>query len=239
MSATQLDPRAPLLISFSGLDGSGKSTQIESLRTWLHGSGQRVLVLTFWDDIVVGKRYREGFVHKVYKSEKGIGTPGKPVRRRDKNVRAWYLSLARHFLYLLDACHLFQVVARVMLHDEADVIIVDRYLYDELANLSLGNPLTRAFVRMLAASVPQPHIAYFLDADIEAAYARKPEYPIDFMHESRHRYFALIELLGNFTVIPPLPLSQAKAAVLRVFAEYCLETAAASIPNSDAGNKVA
>ena len=29
----------PLLISFSGLDGSGKSTQIENLREFLHRRG--------------------------------------------------------------------------------------------------------------------------------------------------------------------------------------------------------
>ena len=57
-------------------------------------------------------RYREGFVHKVYGSEKGIGAPDRPVNRRDKNVRKWYLSIVRHGLYLLDALHLVKVIAQ-------------------------------------------------------------------------------------------------------------------------------
>src|SRR5450755_2508551 len=89
--------RKPLLVSFSGLDGSGKSTQIQNLISYLEDRGMAVRTLAFWDDVVVGTRYREGFVHKVYGSEKGIGAPDRPVNRRDKNVRKWYLSLARHF----------------------------------------------------------------------------------------------------------------------------------------------
>src|SRR5689334_14884823 len=134
-----MEPTKPLLISFSGLDGSGKSTQIENLTRHIHSLGLKTVHLAFWDDVVVGTKYREGFVHKVYKSEKGIGAPGKPVERRDKNVRKWHLTLARHFLYLLDAIHLGRVVARAK-RNGVDVVILDRYIYDELSNLNLSNP---------------------------------------------------------------------------------------------------
>lgn len=201
--------RRPFLISFSGLDGAGKTTQIDNLRTLLHSLGMRETMLAFWDNVVVLSRYREGFVHKVYRSERGIGAPDKPVNRRDKNVRAWYLSLFRHGLYLLDAIHLRWVVSRARRSD-ADVVIIDRYIYDELANLPLKNPFTRAFLRIIRAIVPAPDIAYLLDADPVAARARKPEYPVEFMRQSRRSYFALANLLGTMTIIPPLPLSEAK-----------------------------
>jgi thymidylate kinase len=202
----------PLLISFSGLDGSGKSTQIANLTHYLQKRGLRVHTLAFWDDLVVGTRYREGFVHKVYGSEKGIGAPGKPVNRRDKNVRAWYLSLARHLLYLADAVHLRWVIAK-MKRAPSDVIIVDRYIYDELANLPLSNVVTRGFVRFVAWLVPEPDMAYLLDADPEAARNRKPEYPVDFMRRCRASYCRLADLLRSLTVIPALPLHDAMRAV--------------------------
>jgi thymidylate kinase len=204
----------PLLISFSGVDGSGKSTQIDSLRTALHGAGLKTTLLAFWDNVVVGVKYREGFVHKVYKSERGIGAPGKPVNRRDKNVRGWHLTLARHFLYLLDAMHLCRIVARAR-KSGADVVILDRYIYDELSNLNLSNPLSRTFVRFVHTFVPRPDIAYLLDADPVAAYARKPEYPVEFMKKCRRAYFGLAGILNTMTIIPALDLPEAKYAVLR------------------------
>ncbi len=211
-----LEDKRPLLVTFSGLDGSGKSTQIENLISYLESQGLRVSRLAFWDDVVVGKRYREGFVHKVYGSEPGIGTPEKPVERRDKNVRKWYLTIARHGLYLLDALQLCEVVSRAR-RGKPDVVVIDRYIYDQLANLPLERKLTRTFVAFVDSLVPRPDIAYLLDADVEAARARKPEYPIDFMKRSREAYFRLARMLRGITIIPPLPLRQAQEAVIAAF----------------------
>ena len=205
----------PLLISFSGVDGSGKSTQIESLRSALHAAGLTTTLLAFWDNVVVGVKYREGFVHKVYKSERGIGAPGKPVNRRDKNMRGWHLTLARHFLYLLDAINLGLVVARAKKKSGADVLILDRYIYDELSNLNLANPFSRAFVKFVHSFVPRPNVAYLLDADPVKAYERKPEYPVEFMKKCRRAYFDLAALLRSMTVIPAMDLPAAKLAVLK------------------------
>jgi thymidylate kinase len=209
-----------MLISFSGLDGSGKSTQIDQLCAALLRAGFPVSRLAFWDDVVVGVKYREGFVHKVYKSERGIGAPGKPVNRRDKNMRGWHLTLARHFLYLADAINLCRVVA----HERRTapqpgtpgVIILDRYIYDELSNLNLSNPISRAYARFVAKLVPQPDIAFLLDADPVAAHVRKPEYPVDFMQKCRQSYFELAALLEIITLIPALALPEAIDTVLKI-----------------------
>ena len=198
--------RGSLLISFSGMDGAGKSTQIANLRAWLESRGRSVRVLAFWDDVVVLSRYREGFVHKVFNSERGIGAPGKPVRRRDKNVRKWYLTPVRLLLYLMDAISLRVVVARASA--TADVLIMDRYIYDELSNLEPRAPVTRPFVRLIAAIVAKPDAAYILDAEPEAAAMRKPEYPVSFLRFCRQAYLRLADVLG-LTVVPALPLDEA------------------------------
>src|SRR5919109_1016566 len=195
-----MKPKRPILVSFSGLDGSGKTTQIENLRSVLAARGYSTQLLAFWDNVVVLTRYREGFVHKVYGSEHGVGAPGKPVERRDKNIQRWYLSLARHALYFLDALHLCWVIARARRRAGADVIIMDRYAYDEWANLSLRNPLTRIYIRAVSLLIPRPDVAYLLDADPVAARARKPEYPVEFMKKCRVAYKQLAMMLGTMTL---------------------------------------
>jgi thymidylate kinase len=162
--------------------------------------------------VVTLSRYREGFVQKVFRSESGVGAPGKPVHRRDKNVRGWHMNLIRHGLYALDAAHLPLVLARTR-QSGADVIIMDRYIHDELANLPLENALTRAYIRSVAGLLPKPDIAFVLDAEPELAYARKPEYPLDFLRKVRAAYIDLANLLGTITVVPALTLPEAKRVV--------------------------
>jgi thymidylate kinase len=204
----------PRFVSFSGIDGAGKSTQIEALCARLNGIGLRVLLVTFWDDVARLKRIREATGHTLFKGDKGVGTPTKPVNRRDKNVQSWYMTAVRFGLYFMDAVSLRIVVAKTLRAD-ADVVIFDRYLYDELANLSLRNRIARAYVRLLLTFVPQPDISYVLDADPVQARARKPEYPLDFLHSSRASYLALSELVGRMTIIAPQPVEDVGRQVLQ------------------------
>ena len=102
----------------------------------------------------------------------------------------------------------------------ADVVIFDRYIYDELANLNLRSAAIRAYVRGVMKLVPRPDAGFVLDADPDQAFARKPEYPLEFLHSNRNAYLSLNDVLGGITVIPPLPIVEAKAEVLRhVFTE--------------------
>jgi thymidylate kinase len=201
-----------MLVSFSGMDGAGKSTQIAALCSRLHQNGVSFCVVAFWDQVATLKRIREGSSHSLFKGDKGVGTPERPVNRRDKNIQSWYMTLTRLFLYFLDAIAL-RTVARTNLESGVEVVIFDRYLYDELANLPSQNPITRAYVRVLLRFVPRPDIAYLLDADPVHARARKPEYPLDFLGSNRTSYLRLSELAG-MAVIPPLTVGEASERVL-------------------------
>jgi thymidylate kinase len=203
-----------MLLSFSGIDGAGKSTQIAALQKRLTEDGVRVLLFTFWDDVVVLRRFREAASRELFKGDKGIGTPERPLHRRDKNVTSWYLVVARFCFYLLDTLHLNLVVARALKSD-ADVVIFDRYIYDELANLSSKYWFTRIYIHLLLKSVPRPDVAYLLDADPLLARARKPEYPVAFLQTNRASYLALQRLAG-MTVISPLPVLEVEREILRI-----------------------
>jgi thymidylate kinase len=206
----------PYVVSFSGIDGAGKTTQIDALVAWLRDAGLQVRLLRFWDDITVAGGLREGMSHNLFKSEKGVGSPLKPVQRRDKNVRGWYMTVARLFLYLLDAARLTFVVAAGSRKD-ADVVVFDRYIYDELANLDLANRAVKAYVRFLLMLVPRPDVAFLLDAEPDQARARKPEYPLEFLHRSRASYLVLSQS-ANMTVIEPLTPADVTRLVLEAVA---------------------
>src|SRR5579864_8884858 len=147
----------PFLVSFSGIDGAGKSTQIELLCACLRDAGFTVRLIAFWDDVARLTRFREFTSHTCFASEKGIGTPEKPVQRRDKNVQTWYMTGVRLFLYLLDTISLRRAVAKT--HCDADAVIFDRYVYDELANLPLQRAMIRAYTSFLLKLAPSPNVA--------------------------------------------------------------------------------
>lgn len=205
----------PIVVSFSGIDGAGKSTQIERLHNSLLRSGLSVQRFAFWDNVVFLPQFRAGVSHKVLRGEVGVGAPGKPVRRNDKNARKWYLTLARSPFYLLDMLNLRHVVAKAR-RSSADVVIFDRYLYDQLANVS-GNLAGRLYVRALLALAPRPDIAYLLDADPEAALARKPEYPLDFLHAYRRAYHRLAEVAREIVLVPPADVDGVEKVIASEF----------------------
>src|SRR5262249_40094351 len=211
-SKTKPTQSEAVLLSFSGIDGAGKSTQIDKLCAAFSVAHIPVTRLAFWDDVVVFSRLRASFSHKFLHSEGGVGAPEKPVNRNDKNARRWYLTLGRSILYLLDALHLARVVARTRNNHPRGVIISDRYIYDQLATLPLERPMARTYVRFIMKLVPVPDVAYLLDAKPEAARARTPEYPVEFLHQYRRSYLQLCDLLG-LALIKPLSQEEAYLAI--------------------------
>ena len=200
------------IVSFSGIDGAGKSTQIAEFERWLHDSGLGTRVLTFWDDVVVFSRWREFMSYKAFKGERGVGSPEKPVQRRDKNVTALPVTLARLFFYFVDTLSLSRSVARAR-RSNYDVIVFDRYIYDELANLPLQRHSAQVFARIILRIAPKPDLAFVIDADPDAAQARQPEYPLEFVRRNRQAYLTLAALSGNITVVPPGSLAEMKTGI--------------------------
>jgi thymidylate kinase len=228
-----------MFVSFSGVDGAGKSTQIAALRNWLEAQGLRVSTVTFWDNVATLTGIREGAGHQLFKGEKGVGSPNAPVNRRDKNVQSWPMTCVRFCLCALDAVST-RIYVKKALRSDADIIIFDRYIYDQFANLKLRSGLVRTYVKALMKIVPRPDISYMLDADPQAARARKPEYPLDFIYINRRAYLDLADMIGGITVISPGPVEEMRAEVLRhacraMGLEEMAEVAADPLPLQRAG----
>lgn len=205
--------RRAAFVSFSGIDGAGKSTQIAALCMRMKEEGLRVLVVTFWDDVATLRKLREQSGKHLFKGDTGVGSPSRPIVRRDKNVKSWIMTWIRLILYFLDAVSVRTAVRRA-LQSEADLVIFDRYTYDELVNLTLGNRAIKIYARLVLSLVPKPDISYLLDADPISAFARKPEYPLGFLYTNRQSYLDLSSLVGGMTVIPAMPVKDVEQAIL-------------------------
>jgi thymidylate kinase len=204
-----------MIISFSGVDGAGKSTQIRKLREYLSASGFAVSELTFWDNVAMFPGMRTGFSRRVLQSDGNIGTPEYPADRRDKNTQNIPLLVGRSVLHLFDVMNLRRIVRRVKT-GKSGVVIFDRYIYDQLAALPIQSWWARTFARVLLRVAPKPDLSYLLDADPEVARARKPEYPIEFVRKYRSSYLELCRF-ANLQLISPGSVDDVHQAVVDAF----------------------
>ncbi len=161
-------------------------------------------LVTFWNDIARLTRIREAAGHTLFQGDQGVGSPARPISRRDKNIQSGIMTPVRLFLYFADTLSLRRVAVKVSKH--TDFVIFDRYIYDELANLPLRRPAARFYVRLIVKLAPKPDISYLLDADPIQARARKPEYPVEFLYANRASYLALNDAIGAMTMIAPMPV---------------------------------
>lgn len=207
------EKKQPILISFSGMDGAGKSTQIDALVNRLRAMGLRVQLITFWNDVATLTRFRESAGHAIFRGDKGVGSPSAPIERRDKNVRSPLMTCVRLCLYFLDALSLRRVTKAAFRSDS--LVVFDRYVYDEIVNLPLHRWFARVYTRLLLRVVPRPHLAFVLDADPVEARRRKPEYPLEFLRLIRNSYLSLSESTGALTVIPPSTIDEAEREIFK------------------------
>jgi hypothetical protein len=66
---------------------------------------------------------------------------------------------------------------------------------------------------LLVSLIPRPDIAFVVDADPDAAYRRKPEYPLEFVRTNRDSYIALSRVVRGMTVLPPRSVEETTAKI--------------------------
>lgn len=202
---------SPQIVTFSGIDGAGKTTQIENAAAYLSQMGYRVVRVAFWDNVAVLPKLRTGVSSRVFK--KNLDSSATTLRH-DKNVRTWYLTLVRSLFYALDTLRLRQVANRLRNSEDFDFIIFDRYVYDLLVQIRPRHWFARAYRRALLALAPAPEKAFVLDVSPDEAFQRKPEYPLAFMHEYRRDFLGLREIVPQLEVVPPATIDQVHQQIL-------------------------
>ena len=166
--------RPPILVSLTGLDGSGKSSAIRALADAM--TLCEIPVAVVWS--------RGGFttparaVKKAARSVMGPRLPG-PEAAEDK--RRWLAGPIAGGLFaaLVAAEQSFHYLARVRVPRWLGrSILCDRFVHDVLADLEAklgaGRPAAALAGRVAVAAAPRPDLAFLLRLDPRQAALRKP-----------------------------------------------------------------
>lgn len=183
-----------MLITFSGLDGAGKSTLIEWLRDALEGERHRVTVLHLEHNVGVYaavRRLRDGVAH-LARSFRSRGSsrspapvtpsPNRPsasLLRRIRDTVVWS-KVVRRVIYPLDVV-VFLCYRAYLEGMRGHILIMDRYFYDILVDVS--SERARGWIRWLKRITPTPILPLLLDTGPEEAYARKREYSVEYLRD--------------------------------------------------------
>ena len=145
-----------IFISFEGVDGVGKTTQVERLRAYLESKGREVVVTREPGGTGLGQAIRQLLLH-------GVGGEKSDISPR-----------AEALLFAADrAQHVAEVIRPAI--ERGAVVITDRYLDSSLAYQAGGRELTLEEIKNLslwATNNLLPDRTYLLDMDPALSHAR-------------------------------------------------------------------
>ncbi len=206
-----------MLVTFSGLDGAGKSTLVHALRQTLEGQNRPVAVYHMNDNVGVYAWLRQLRDRLGGGKRPGHGTDGETATlvRRVRNAVLWGKTL-RRVIYPVD---LVFFLAYRLYHERlrGRILIMDRYFYDTLVDVADGRHwgLLRLFERL----TPTPDLAVLLDVGPEESYARKADYPLDYLRERWRAYRTVFPWVRGALIIRNDDLGATQLAVARLVGE--------------------
>ena len=152
-----------LFISFEGVDGAGKTTQVQRAHNYLQECGLRSLVTREPGGTPVGLTIRELVLHGLAAFPSVAVTGGTDVVDASDDLAPRTEAL----LYAADrAEHVAQVVRPAL--ERGDIVLCDRYLDSSVAYQAGGRDLSADVIRRLSLWASQgllPKRTYLLDAD--------------------------------------------------------------------------
>ncbi len=183
MKWRQSPRRTPrLVISFSGLDGAGKTGQIEALVRDLERRGRtEVLWLRFnmWPESLVTRlpvSFRSSVPPKRGNGSARIGG-GRVRLGRIADVTVLLRRRVLAVIGVMAAISTGLSLRRRAARSNAELLVLDRYRIDSIVKLQYWYPVAPAsmLADLVTALAPAPDLEIYLRVDADVAYRRKPE----------------------------------------------------------------
>ena len=223
-----------MLITFSGLDGAGKTTLIDSLKAVLEKQNYRVTALTMYGQVSlygIIRLFRDRVTGTLRRSAP------KKLRRHQISANSDFLSneaiqygrlqklivnifrrnAIKRCVFVLDLFIL--LIFRLYLEKlKKHIFILDRYFYDFLADVADGRRWL--YIRAFLLVAPTPDIAIFVDVSPDNAFSRKGEYSVEHLAKRRTIYIKIFQWVHNIVFIPNDDLEQTQRRIEGIVLEY-------------------
>lgn len=209
-----------MLITFSGLDGAGKSTLIERLKRACEQRDRRVAVFHMNDHVGVYaylRAVRDRLVGPPHPNGQKTARSGvvRASLKRIRNAFLWNRPL-RRIIYPIDLIA-FLVYRLYVERIRNQILIMDRYFYDTLVDVADGRHW--AWLRLLKRITPTPDLTVFLEISPEESFARKGEYSIPYLARRAHAYREVFSWVPSAVALRNADLEEAARTLERLTLE--------------------
>ncbi|MBD3300264.1 MAG: hypothetical protein GF347_02850 [Candidatus Moranbacteria bacterium] len=183
------------IVSFSGIDGSGKTTQIKSFTNYLKARGLKYKVIHIVQNSIANK-IAAFFSSKKRKNSK------KESKKTESITKASPLSINLRKVALLIDLILFRLYLLFNLKRKM-ILVFDRYFIDYLVNIYFLEGRKKARISPLIKDLmPKPDLAFYLKVDHKTANQRKTDQGLNYLARKTSLFESVKENL-NYIEIPP------------------------------------
>ena len=188
-----------MLITFSGIVGSGKSTNAKQAHRFLQEAGYPAVYLRF--RFLKSRRILRALFTKEQNTAPSVSEKAKPNRaagpRRRQAITK--LTLARTLGYLW-RISIFRIFAAIRLRRK--IIVIDRFYYDSLVHYYLTGRRERFYLWLMKKALPVPKLALLLIAHPKTILRRRPNYDRTYVRQLYRNYQQIAREFPHLLVLP-------------------------------------
>lgn len=165
-----------MIISFEGIEGVGKSTQINLLRNWFENQNLKTTIVREPGSTIASEKIRDILLSNE-------------------------ISLSNETELLLMFAARAQLINEKITSSKFDIILFDRYFDASIAYQGYGRGLSVDFINQLIqfTKCPSPSMTFLLDLDVEKGFKRKSNdlkdriesSGLDFFNKVRQGYLSI------------------------------------------------
>ena len=165
-----------MIISFEGIEGVGKSTQINLLKNWFENQNLKTTIVREPGSTIASEKVRDILLSNE-------------------------ISLSNETELLLMFAARAQLINEKIASSEFDIILFDRYFDASIAYQGYGRGLSVDFINQLIefTKCPSPSMTFLLDMDVEKGFKRKSNdlkdriesSGLDFFNKVRQGYLSI------------------------------------------------
>ena len=165
-----------MIISFEGIEGVGKSTQINLLKNWFENQNLKTTIVREPGSTIASEKVRDILLSNE-------------------------ISLSNETELLLMFAARAQLINEKIASSEFDIILFDRYFDASIAYQGYGRGLSVDFINQLIefTKCPSPSMTFLLDLDVEKGFKRKSNdlkdriesSGLDFFNKVRQGYLSI------------------------------------------------